>query len=177
VNWLQRFLDQSVDQNLCTSSGCTTCGAAKFRDGLYGEVDIHLTKPKSVNGTIDRFSEIARKLADVRPNGRTAFHTQAKFEEAVRFIFTEAWSILGDATADRIITPLLGDCWAGDLLARMKLHHEKRLQDLRKQADNANPERVRERREAKRQLRQMRHADRLERKRVRDKDRNKPPAI
>lgn len=123
---------------------------------------------------VDKFSEIGRMLADVRPNDGTAFH---KFEEAVRFIFTDAWSILGDANADRIITPLLGDCWTGDLLARMKLHHEKRLQDLRQQADNANPERVRERREAKRQLRQMRHNERLERKRVRDKDRSRPSAI
>lgn len=121
--------------------------------------------------TADAFAEIARMLADVRPDDRTAFRNQAKFEEAARLIFTDAWSILGDDAADRIVAPLLGGSWAGDLLARMKLHNEKRLQDLRQQADNANPERVREKREAKRQLRQLRHAERLERKRVRDRDR------
>lgn len=176
VNWLQYYLEQSVYQNLCTNAGCTTCGATRFRDGLYTELDSRLSRSTSVDRTVDRFSEIARMLADVRPNVRTAFHAQAKFEEAVRFIFTDAWSALGDATADRIITTLLGDCWAGDLLARMKLHHEKRLQVLQQQADTANPERVRVRREAKRQFKQMRHDERLERKRVRDKDRNGPPA-
>jgi hypothetical protein len=125
-----------------------------------------------VNTTADAFAEIARMLADFRPDNGTAFRAQVKFEEAVRLIFTDMWSILGDDAADRIVTPLLGGCWAGDLLVRMKLHHEKRLQDLRQRAENENPERVKESREAKHQLRQMRHAERLERKRVRDRDRD-----
>jgi hypothetical protein len=172
VNWLQQFLDLSVQQDLCTNPRCTTCGAEKFRDGLRAELDSHLNDSTSVNRTDDAFAEIARMLADVRPDDRAAFHTQAKFEEAVRLIFTDVWSVLGDNRADRIFSPLLNGCWAGDLLARMKLHHERRLQVLRQQEDNANPERVRERREAKRKLKQMRHAERLERKQVRDRDRN-----
>jgi hypothetical protein len=173
VNWLQHFLDQSVHQNLCTNPGCTTCGARQFRDGLFAELESHTNISTSTNTTAHAFAEVARMLADVRPDDGTAPRVQAKFEEAVRLIFTDAWSILGEDAADRIATPLLGGCWTGDLLARMKLHHGKRLRNLRQQADNANPERVKERREAKRQLRQKQHVERLERKRARDRDRSR----
>lgn len=110
-------------------------------------------------------------LAGVRPDNNASLYDQAEFEAAVRFVFTDIWGILGDEAADRIVTPLLGDCWAGCLLARMKLHHEKRLQDQLQRLENENPERVRERREAKRELKKMRHAERLDRKQARDRGR------
>jgi len=189
VNWLQHFLVQSIRRNLCTKVVCTTCGAREFRDGLRDALAEQLGQSKLESLTVDNLMEIGRALGDVQPDltdgqlklesltvkiGRAlgdvqpdltdALYAQVNFEPAVRLVITDIWNVLGDEMAGRVIAPLLTDSWAGGLLIRMKLHHAQRVQARRLWSEYEAPEQVRARREAKRKLKQARHAERLARK-------------
>ena len=108
---------------------------------------------------------IAAALASL-PNVETPGY---KFESAVRFIITEIWSALGEIEAERRIEPLLNGTWAGNMLARMKVHHRD-LEDARRARDEyRDPVRVQQRREEKRRLKQEKHEERLALKKQRDR--------
>jgi hypothetical protein len=160
MNWLQQFLGNSIRQNLCTKVGCTTCGAREFRHGLRVALAGHLNQPISETFTVNDLAVVGRALASIQ-----ADTDQLKFEAAVRLVITDIWNLFGDEAADRIVAPLLGDSWAGGLLARMKLHHAHQTEARRRRLEDEDPARVKENRDAKRELRQLRHAQRLDKKR------------
>lgn len=37
MNWLQGYLVDAIQRNVCTKVGCTTCGAREFRTGLLAQ--------------------------------------------------------------------------------------------------------------------------------------------
>jgi hypothetical protein len=96
-------------------------------------------------------------LALVRPVGEADF----RFEAAVRLVLFEIWYTVGESARERELEPILAGTWTGSVLERMKAHHRERMEEQRTFAESQDPERVRERRDEKRRLRQEKHAERL----------------
>jgi hypothetical protein len=76
---------------------------------------------------------------------------------------------VGNNTAERELAPLLAGTWAGDVLARMEAHEQRRIEARRAHAESQDPERARQHREEKRRLRAEAHAERLTLKKERDR--------
>ena len=124
MNWLEIYLFDCTQRNICTKVGCTTCGAREFRDGLLAGAAkqmrcLHLQRLAPDSAVV-----IAQALAGLGPPDGAPLD---KFESAVRLILTTIWTTLGAAIADQTIQPLLAGSWAGGLLARMKVHYSGRV--------------------------------------------------
>jgi hypothetical protein len=92
-----------------------------------------------------------------------------QLEAAVRLILCDIWDGLGEATADRELGPILNGTWPEDVLDRLKANHRKRLEEKRAFAERNDPVLAQRRREEKRQARQAKHAERMARKKERDR--------
>jgi len=176
-SWLQAYLAEAVRKKLCTEIMCTTCGAREFRLGVVRALrDATVQRPrKQIEPEIDL--EVARALAEVTPYGMTGPEI-ARFAGAVRCILSDLWSgapILDSEIGSRTLLPhseieaLLGSTWAGDLLHRMKEHHEAREAERRTREVFQNPANVQKRREEKKRLKQEQHKRRLALKQERDR--------
>ncbi len=109
--------------------------------------------------------DIARSLALVNPIGVAPY----RFEEAVRLVLFEIWYAVGEAARERDLGSVLAGTWTGSVLERMKAHHQERMEERRAFAESQDPERVRQKRDEKRRLRQEKHSERLALKKERDR--------
>jgi hypothetical protein len=159
VNWLSRYLQESVDRKICTRIYCTACGAMTFRTGVLRALAAETGQPIGSHYDVKQATTIARALAEVAP---TPFEAQ-RFEAAVRCLVFELWHALGPWT----LLPLVKGTWAGGVLDRMQAHYEARqaAEQARQQFEAAAPARRAEKQRAK----QQRHQARLERKKERDR--------
>lgn len=163
--WLYLFIRDSVQKKLCTTIGCTTCGAADFRNNL-------MRAYATVTGTAEpaflhRESAlgIAMALSQVKPLPSDRL---VKFEEAARCVLYDLWYAVGNS-ADQEITPIISGSWAGDVLQSMKSHYEN-LQARRQEiAERQNPVLIEQCRARKQALKQERHQERLQLKKERDR--------
>ena len=169
MNWLERYLLDCIQRNVCTKGGCTTCGAREFRAGLLAEAAKQMQRVHLGRLNRDGAVVIACALKCVIPP-ETVFVD--KFESAVRIILTDMWSVLGEVTAEQDIAPLLSGSWAGNLLSAMKVHHAAVTDAREKFAEENDPARVEARRAEKRRQRQDAHEKRLAGKRGRDATRS-----
>lgn len=110
-----------------------------------------------------RARTVARALARVSPEADRSLET----EDAVRLILFEMWRPIGSATAEREVEPLLAGSWAGEVLAGMKAHQQARREAWRHHAENQL--RQEQQRGEKQHLKQEQHAERLQRKKERDR--------
>jgi len=108
---------------------------------------------------------IGGALAQVHP----VAGKEPPFEGAVRNVLYEIWCALGEEAAEREVWRVLDGTWAVAVLAGMKAHYQARLEAQRRYQEESAPEKVRERREQKRRLRQEKHAHRLALKKDRDR--------
>jgi hypothetical protein len=120
VNWLEAYLLDCIQRNVCTKVGCTTCGAREFRTGLLAETakqmhSLHLSRLTPASAAF-----IGQALAGVAPRDGVP---DERLESAVRLILTDVWATLGESNAERTIAPLLSGSSCGDLLLRMQRHH------------------------------------------------------
>jgi hypothetical protein len=112
--------------------------------------------------------ECARSLARVLVRIRTdaidrpgqVYHV----EEVARYLLTHIWRELGEAMFHQEVEPVLAGSWAGDLLTRMQRHYAALVE-----AERQRQEEILTMRAEKRRLKQERHAERLARKRERDR--------
>lgn len=155
--WLYLFIRDSVQKKLCTTIGCTTCGAADFRNNL-------LRAYATVTGTAEpaflhRESalRIAKALSQVKPLPSDRL---VKFEEAARCVLYDLWYAVGNS-ADQEITPIVSGSWAGDVLQSMKSHYENLQTRRREIAEIQDPLLIAERKAQKRALKQEIHIERL----------------
>jgi hypothetical protein len=164
--WLQQYLAESVREGRCTRIYCTTCGAREFRKGLIAALEKETGQPRASSVGADNAFAIVHALTNVRP-----FNTEdaSRMEQAVRLILFEIWRTATSKRAEREWEPLLNGTWAGDVLARMKAHHERLQIARRARAEYESPLRVEERRAQKRKKRQEAHALRLALKVERDR--------
>jgi hypothetical protein len=169
MNWLQPYLSESVRRNLCTKVVCTTCGAREFRTGLLAATAGEIKRDPLIRLDLESAIAIGRALGRVEFDDSDPPYIYFWFESAVRLVLTDIWVALGDAKAEQAIEPLLTGSWAGDLLLRMKQHHAALLEADRKRQEEQDPVHIGARRTEKRRLKQQRHADRLARKRDRDR--------
>jgi hypothetical protein len=163
TNWLQQYSPESINKNLCTKIMCTTCGALEFRTGLMAGLARATGLPLTPELDLDRARVLAGALTGVSP---MKDHS-TELEGAVRLILFEIWRMIGTVVAEREIEPILAGTWACGVLARMKAHHQARLNAHRAHAESEAE--LQQRRQEKRRLRQEEHAERLERKKQRDR--------
>jgi hypothetical protein len=107
---------------------------------------------------------MARALRLVEPARR-----DWKWEDAVQFVVYECWYAFRDETGRVEFEAILAGSWAGDVLSRMKAHHQARMEAARRHQEANDPENVKARRERKKHLQQQQHAERLTAKAERDR--------
>ena len=164
LDWLETYLLESVQKGLCTNVHCTTCGAQEFRHGLLRALARTTGTQRRTVIDIQSAILITVGLSQVHPPSQQS----PQLEAAVRLILCDIWDGLGETTADRELGRILKGTWAEDVLTRMKAHHRKRLEEKRAVAERNDPI-VQQRREEKRQARQAKHAERMARKKERDR--------
>ena len=160
-NWLYTYISDAINRNLCTMIHCTTCGAKEFRLGLLdalskaaGKQIVPLYNPEN---SVAIAAELARLPGDKAH--------EPGFEDAVQLILCDIWSAFSKSQ----IEPLLQGTWAGDVLARMKVHYQAEEEAWRARKEYESPARVQQRREEKRRQKQEKHAERLALKKERDR--------
>ena len=169
TNWLERYLETAIRNNVCVRIRCTTCGAEDFRLGLLGEYARATGKVASTVITFARLNhdtaiDLAQALALVRPS-----KTDRKFFDAVRFVLFDVRYFIGGPWAEQELERILGHSYAGDVLERMKAHYNETQRARTAREDYQSPERVQQRREEKRRMNQQQHAERMERKKEKDR--------
>ena len=150
-DWIQDYLRDCVTREVCTKIACTTCGAQEFHEGLVKGLGINSTRSRRAGFERDEILNIASALAGIPSPMRQV----ASWEKAVRFIIMVLWT--GMPILDREVEDLLVGSWAGEVLKRMKEHHQHRLLA----AELASPEKARERRAAIKLQKQLVHMQRL----------------
>ena len=164
-DWLREFLADAIRRDLCTNVNCTTCGSGEFRLGFSNAV-AGATGQRSLLG-IDHggVRVTAKGLASISPHSE---HTW-KLESAVRFILYEIWRRVDEETFQRELEVQLNESWAGSVLMRMKSHYARVETARRDHAERQDPALAEKRRNAKRQIRQTKHMERLALKVERDR--------
>jgi hypothetical protein len=163
--WLQRYISESIQQRLCTTIGCTTCGAGQFRNGYLKAYADGIGKPEPLFVHRECALGIAEALTYVEP---LTTDSLIKFEEAARCLLFDLWYSIGK-DADEQLTLVLEGTWAGTVLESMKTHYQNKLERQRAIAESQNPVLVERRKEEKRRLKQERHRERLSQKKERDR--------
>lgn len=158
THWLQAYLVESVQKNLCTKIYCTTCGAMDFRKGVV-KAYARTTGVQPPDGMyrLDALA-IARALAEVSPIDPS----DRKLIDAGRCLLFDICGTVGTTETAQI----LGDSWGGNVLRRMREHDAARQAARRASAENETN--ARKQREEKKILKQQQHAKRLALKKERD---------
>jgi len=171
-NWIGNYLTESVSKKLCTSIGCTTCGALEFRKGV-------LTAFGSVSGRsppqhLDRETclEITKSLATFEPRHLPTLTSEYKeiseIECAVRCLLFDLWRVWPNIHYE--IEELLSRTWVGNILDKMKKHHADRKEKQRIHEEFNSPDSVGKRREErallKREKNEKRFMIKVERERI-----------
>ncbi len=161
TNWLQAYLIEATRKNLCTQIYCTTCGAMEFRRGVLHALASATGQPPRQHFDRESSIEIARALSRVTPDDNAL----VSLEKAVRCLLFDLWS--GIPVLDKDLEVLLAGSWAGDVLRRMKEHHEVRQAARREAAElQANAPK---RREEQQRFKQEQHEKQLAIKKERDR--------
>jgi hypothetical protein len=159
ANWLENYIQRAIDTDKCTKIYCTTCGAAKFREGLASEganaVQAALKQSQIKSAT----SETIEKLRQIQP------HVGNQWTDAVRLILF----LLDKEVSPKTLDQQLSDSWAGELLLEMRKHYKERLDASHEHDERNDPVKAAARREQKRKEKQKKHLERLERKKIKDK--------
>jgi hypothetical protein len=159
-NWLRQYVSDAVARNLCTTIGCTTCGADKFRWGLMER------------RTVSDPGRWAELLLDLMSELKPPEQASLAWERATRLMIFDCWGDLGRNAALARMQNRLGQSWAGCVLGRMIEHEEvrdARRRAHRKQEASSDPFGAQERRMQRKQERRLNLERRLLQKKERDK--------
>jgi hypothetical protein len=162
MNWIAAFLEAAATAKMCTRIHCTTCGALDFRrDLIRWANDARGTDIPTWDDAIA--GATAKGLADLPAD---LVHTHV---EALRLVFFELWSNLGDTTFKKTVEARVKETPAGRVLQAMQEHFAQVELSRRAEAERCDPATARERREARKAERATAHAARLAAKRERDR--------
>lgn len=161
--WLHAYIVDAISRRLCVRYTCTTCGARDFKNGLARRVNAPADQPFPFLSP-----DSARSLATAVRGLTRARNADGQYEEAVRSVLCLIWYALG-REGDAELSGVLHGTWSGYVLDSMKAHSAAVNAERERRALEQSPERVQERRDAKRLLKQQRHAERLLAKRERDR--------
>lgn len=159
-SWLQNYILEAVQKQLCMSPSCSTCGGMEFRRGLIQGLEKATGRTGWTWLDNRTAAELARTLALLRPVAEGS----QMYDEAARFILTHISRSMGSE-----LDHILAGSWAETVLDNMKDHFRWEMQAWYARRERESPEAVRALREEKRRLRQEKHDERLELKKERDR--------
>ncbi len=161
LDWLQSYLIEAAQKNLCTRIRCTTCGASEFRKGLLKAAA--QASGRNQVGVLDEVTSrtILESLARIDP----PLQSERQVEQAVRLVLFDLWTSLLLEKNEH----LLAGSWAGNVLERMAAHYKAAVERSKALAEFQDRENTQQRRAEKRKLRQLRHQERLVLKSGRDR--------
>lgn len=111
TRWLNDLIEYSVSANVCTSWGCTTCGAMQFRSAI-----IQSARAAVGEDNLDVDEEVARQLNRVDVKAET-FH-------AVRFVILFLYYVCGRSSDfENSILRHFDSSPAGAVYRSMVTHH------------------------------------------------------
>ncbi|HUU25096.1 MAG TPA: hypothetical protein VMW68_05970 [Methyloceanibacter sp.] len=161
-NWIAAFLEGAATANLCTRIHCTTCGAIDFRRGLIRKAndaqgtDVPAWNDSLAEGTAEGLAHLPADLIQTHV-------------EALRLVFFELWSNLGDAAFKRIVEARVRETPAGSVLQTMQEHYAQVELSRRAEAERCDPAISQKRRESRKAEKAAAHAARLAAKLERDR--------
>ena len=120
--WVQQLLERAVAERWCTKINCSTCGAQDLRHAI-GLIEIAPDGGR-------RHRPMSRELVEAIVAGlkvsTSKSATSNQMEEAVRWMLYEVWRSFGDENFST-----LDGTWAGDVLAGMQAHYQRRQEARR----------------------------------------------
>lgn len=163
--WIEKLLDDTVNNDWCTKLNCTTCGAMAFKKRLRLYVDgIRLGKVYRESEPLPRWGKadadfLIAALAGYEPVELNRF--SSKQDEAIMLILYVAWSHAPcDETTEQMFR-LLQSFYSGAILKRMMVHYSNVKQSREHYALIHSPEYAAKRRAEKKAEKQLRHAERM----------------
>ena len=171
--WLDRYIDEVVVKRICTTTYCTTCGAREFRQGLLDSLAAE-SQPARTRRVRCFTVEEARLLLDglkwvTVPSQDAGFNSSRDRTSAIRFVLKSVWDALGGENGEPEMQRALAESWAGAELDQMIAHHRNLQAQHAEFVARQDPERVAHSKIEKRRLKALRHQDRLEAKKERDR--------
>jgi len=163
--WLLDFLRQATARNLCTKIGCTTCGARDLGLELTAETHRVYSKPDGLPHPAEPALFLSKCLSRLDP----PWEERDLLRRPVMWILYDLERVFAQSEDNLSLDNMLGDSWAGEILAGMRAHHRMVCQQQLDYQRSQNPEFIRAERARKRALRAQRHAERLEKKKECDR--------
>ena len=167
-SWLARIIEQAVENDWCTKTICTTCGAHDFRRAVWAEAAVQIGSSFALqlgewpNRKLFELPDGERKaLIDAVVTGLVGLPRDFRRDEAVRTVLND----LGRVIPLSLVQPSLERSEAGEVLRRQRQYEADRVREHRERAESAEQRRLEEaaRREANRRM----HAESKARKDVR----------
>lgn len=124
--WLQKLLETAVQRNWCLRINCTTCPSEELRISLGLMEKRPDGQPTWLPMSEENACTIIGGLARCRPANKF----DADFEDAARWVLFEVWRAFGPK-----FDGLLGETWAGEVLAEMQAHAARRAEARRRHAE------------------------------------------
>jgi hypothetical protein len=118
--WLQQLMEHAVAEGWCLKMNCTTCGSDDLRQALGLLDKSSADRPRFLPMPPESAEAIVRALK------ACAAQSDCRMEEATRWVLYEVWRNFGDAYFSG-----LEGTWAGEVLARMRAHHQRRQEERR----------------------------------------------
>ena len=151
--WLAKLLEYAAASNACVRWGCTTCGAQPFQNALL--------QPAQSTRASDVLCEIAGQL------GRVG--VRAEHVDAMRFVIMFLYKKAPSITFDQQLLPLFAGSPAEGVYSAMRAHHENVAARRRAHELRNDPNEIKRRKQQRADERQVRLAERAERKSEIDK--------
>lgn len=171
-SWLARVIAQAVDENWCTKTVCTTCGANDFRRALWAEAAAQCGRSFALQRGAWPSQELLnlpegerQALINAFVAGLVGLPRNFRHDAEVRTAIDE----LGRVVPFWSIAQTLGESEAGEVLRRQRQYEADRARERRERAESAERRQLEEvaRREAKREANRRMHAENKAKKDVR----------
>jgi len=156
-SWLARIIEQAVENDWCTETICTTCGAYDFRRAVWTEAAVQIGR----SFALQRGEWPNRKLLELPDGERQALINAVvtglvglprdfRRDQAVRTVLDD----LGRAIPLILVEPLLERSEAGDVLRRQRQYEADLARERREREESAERHQLEEaaRREANRRM-------------------------
>lgn len=146
-SWLETFIEEAINRNLCMQISCTTCGAGEFRRGLK--------KASQDNGEKNEHEH--SELIILEELSKLPQKEDSRWVVPLRLIIFQLDRTLHSRS---LLLEKLGNSWAGDILQSMIDHYDERRRAQEEHTRYCSPEAAAHRRVVKKAQRQQRHEER-----------------
>ena len=138
-SWLARIIEQAVENDWCTETICTTCGAHDFRRAVWAEAAVQIGRSFALqrgewpNRKLFELPDGERQaLIDAVVTGLVGLPRDFRRDQAVRTVLND----LGRVIPLSLVEPSLERSEAGEVLRRQRQYEADRVREHRERAES-----------------------------------------